>query len=79
MLRLTDIKLPLDHGPDALKSIANDIPTLAYVYAQGDRWTFAANSEGGPFGIGPATLLGMPTSFELDDIMHDAMREKSRQ
>jgi hypothetical protein len=65
------------HG--SLQKVAGDIPTLAYVYAQGDRMTFAANTEGGPFGFGPATLLGMPTSFEIGDIMHDAMREKSRQ
>lgn len=67
-----------DHGPAQLKNLAADMPTLAYVYAQGDRWTFAANTEGGPFGFGPATLVGMPTSFQLNDIMHDAMREKSR-
>jgi hypothetical protein len=66
-----------EHG--SIKNLAADIPTLAYVYAQGDRWTFATNTEGGPFGIGPATLLGMPTSFQLGDIMHDAMRERNRQ
>ncbi len=26
-------------------------PTLAYAYAQGDSITFAANTEGGPFGL----------------------------
>lgn len=65
-------------GHGNLKNLASSIPTLAYVYAQGDRMTFAANTEGGPFGFGPATLLGMPTSFEMSDIMHDAMREKTR-
>jgi len=65
-------------GHGSLKNLAASIPTLAYVYAQGDRMTFATNTEGGPFGFGPATLLGMPTSFEMSDIMHDAMREKKR-
>jgi hypothetical protein len=67
-----------EHGPAQIKNLGADLPTLAYVYAQGDRWTFATNTEGGPFGFGPATLLGMPTSFQLGDIMHDAMREKNR-
>lgn len=66
------------NGPAQIKNLAADMPTLAYVYAQGDRWTFATNTDGGPFGFGPATLLGMPTSFQLNDIMHDAMREKNR-
>ena len=40
----------------ALSSLANTAPTLAYAYAQNDRITFAADTEGGPFGLSPATL-----------------------
>ena len=42
---------------------ANAPPTLAYAYAQGDRITLAANTEGGAFGLSPASLIGLPHSF----------------
>jgi hypothetical protein len=51
-------------------------PTLAYAYAQVDSITFAANTEGGPFGIGPATLLGMPNALEMQSIIHHGMGGK---
>jgi hypothetical protein len=65
----------LPSGPQkAVEAIAADMkPTLAYAYAQGDSITFAANSEGGPFGIGPATLLGMPSSLEMQSIIQRGM------
>lgn len=65
----------LPSGPQqALKSIASDMPpTLAYAYAQGDTITFMANTEGGPFGIGPATLLGMPNALEMQHIIGRGM------
>jgi hypothetical protein len=44
-------------------------PTLFYAYAYGDRIEFAANTEGGPFGLSPAMLLGMPNAFELEHIL----------
>ena len=44
-------------------------PTLAYAYAKGDSITFAANTEGGPFGLSPATLLGVPNSLEMQHIL----------
>ena len=53
---------------------ANMQPTLAYAYAFGDRIEFAANTEGGPFGLSPATLLGMPNAFELQHILDQGMR-----
>jgi hypothetical protein len=68
-------KLP-EHDREAWKAIAETAPTLAYAYAQGDRITFAANTEGGPFGLSPASLLGMPNSFRLQHIMQEGMREK---
>ena len=51
-------------------------PTLAYAYAFGDRIEFASNTEGGPFGLSPATLLGMPNAFELEHILGQGMRQK---
>jgi hypothetical protein len=68
----------LPSGPqEAIKSIASDMaPTLAYAYAQGDSITFMANSEGGPFGLSPATLLGMPNSLEMQHIIQRGMGNK---
>jgi hypothetical protein len=65
-------------GPqEAMKAIASQMkPTLAYAYAQGDTITFAANTEGGPFGLGPATLLGMPNALEMQSIIHRGMETK---
>jgi len=60
----------------ALKAMAADMPpTLAYAYAQGDSITFAANTEGGPFGLSPATLLGAPNSLEMQHILQQGMRK----
>ena len=57
----------------AIKAMAADMPpTLAYAYAQGDSITSAANTEGGPFGFSPATLLGMPRALEIQHILHEA-------
>jgi hypothetical protein len=53
---------------------ANLQPTLAYAYAFGDRIEFATNTEGGPFGLSPATLLGMPNAFELQHVLQQGMR-----
>ena len=62
----------------ALGSIdANAPPTLAYAYAQGDRITLAANTEGGAFGLSPASLIGLPNSFEMQHILMNAMGEKN--
>lgn len=54
---------------------ANMQPTLAYAYAFGDRIEVAANTEGGPFGLSPATLLGMPNAFELHHILEQGMKK----
>jgi ferric-dicitrate binding protein FerR (iron transport regulator) len=51
----------------------NAPPTLAYAYAQGDRITLATNTEGGAFGLSPASLLGMPNSFQMQHILMNAM------
>jgi hypothetical protein len=72
--------------PDSVKSdeqqkaiatmAANMQPTLAYAYAFGDRIEFASNTDGGPFGLSPATLLGMPNAFELQHILGQGMSGK---
>jgi hypothetical protein len=54
----------------------NAPPTLAYAYSQGDRITIGADTEGGAFGLSPASLIGMPHSFQMQDILMNAMREK---
>jgi hypothetical protein len=62
----------------ALAAFAADAPpTLAYAYAQGDRITIAANTEGGPFGLGPASILGLPNSFAMQNILMQAMNGKA--
>jgi hypothetical protein len=60
----------------AIKTMAaNMAPTLAYAYAQGDSITFAANTEGGPFGLSPATLFGMPNSLEIQHVLQQGMHK----
>ncbi len=61
----------------ALKAMAADMPpTLAYAYAQGDSISFAANTDGGPFGLSPATLLGVPNALEMQSIIQRSMGKK---
>ncbi len=60
----------------AIRATADAPPTLAYAYAQGDRIIFAADSEGGPFGLSPASLMGLPNSFEVQHILGQAMHGK---
>lgn len=68
----------LPSGPqEAVKAITADMkPTLAYAYAQDGSITFAANTEGGPFGFGPGTLLGMPNALEMQSIIDHGMKNK---
>jgi hypothetical protein len=62
---------------EAVKAMAANMPpTLAYAYANGDSITFAANTEGGPFGLSPATLLGMPNALEMQNIIQHGMGGK---
>lgn len=69
-----------ENGLGSLASIdSNAPPTLAYAYAQGDRITLAANTDGGPFGLSPANLIGMPNSFEMQHILMNAMGDKDVQ
>ena len=69
-----------EHAPESqrgkLAAAAGMSPTLAYAYAQGDRITLAANTEGGPFGLSPDSLLGLPNAFAMQNILMNAMGEK---
>jgi hypothetical protein len=70
-------KLPKEQA-EAIKNMAADMPpTLAYAYAHGDSITFAANTEGGPFGLSPASLLGMPNALEIQHILSKGMGRKN--
>ncbi len=70
-------KLPREQA-EVIKNMAADMPpTLAYAYARGDSITFAANTEGGPFGLSPASLLGMPNALEIQHILSQGMKGKS--
>lgn len=72
-----------EHAPESqrgkLAAAAEMPPTLAYAYAQGDRITLAANTEGGPFGLSPDSLLGLPNAFAMQNILTNAMGEKDEQ
>jgi len=48
-------------------------PMLAYAYAQGDHISFALNGEEGPIGLKPSSLIGMPGSFGLRNIVEHAV------
>lgn len=66
-------KLP--SGPSrALAMAATMEPTLLYAYAYGDHIEVAANTDGGPFGLSPASLLGMPNAFELHHVLENGMK-----
>jgi FecR protein/Putative zinc-finger len=66
-----------DQQRQKLASIdVNAPPTLVYAYALGDRITVSANTEGGAFGLSPASLIGLPNSFEMQHILMNAMDDK---
>jgi hypothetical protein len=67
---------------DAQKLASIDVnapPTLAYAYSQGDRITIATNTEGGAFGLSPASLIGLPNSFQMQHILMNALGDKDVQ
>jgi hypothetical protein len=71
----TASKLPQEQQ-QAIKSMASGLPpTLAYAYAENGSITFAANTEGGPFGLSPATLLGVPNALEIQHILQQGMKK----
>ncbi|MDT4966267.1 MAG: hypothetical protein QOJ64_1004 [Acidobacteriota bacterium] len=60
----------------AMRAAMEAPPTLAYAYAQGDRIIFASDSAGGPFGLSPVSLMGLPNSFEMQHVFDQAMHGK---
>jgi hypothetical protein len=67
-------------GPQkAIAMAATMEPTLLYAYAYGDHIEVAANTDGGPFGLSPATLLGMPNAFELHHVLEQGIKSDSAQ
>jgi hypothetical protein len=63
-------------GPQKAMTMAAMMePTLAYAYAYGDHIEVAANTEGGPFGLSPATFLGMPNAFELHNVLENGVKK----
>jgi hypothetical protein len=74
--QLANSKMPAGPQKAITAMAAASEPTLAYAYAYGDHIEFAANTEGGPFGLSPATLLGMPNAFELHSILEHGMKGK---
>ena len=66
-------------GPkNAIAMAATMEPTLAYAYAYGDHIEIATNTDGGPFGLSPATLLGMPSAFELHSILEQGIKSSGK-
>jgi hypothetical protein len=76
--QLANTAQQLPQGPQAaVKAMAAEMaPTLAYAYAQGDSITFAANTDGGPFGLSPATIFGMPNALEMQSIISRSMHNQ---
>lgn len=50
-------------------------PALAYARANGDSIVFAAPTKGGPFGVSPSTLLGLPGGIGLQNVLEQATGE----
>lgn len=68
-----------DEKKKAIAAMAGNMqPTLAYAYAYGDHIEFASNTEGGPFGLSPASLLGMPNAFELQHLLENGLRAQPK-
>ena len=64
----------LPEGQGAEPQVTSRGPVLAYAYAQGDRISFALNGEDGPVGLKPSSLIGMPGSFGLRNIIEHSVR-----
>lgn len=74
---LTTLLSPVAEEMNAEGRVLADLaPTLVAAYAYKDRVVVAANTEGGPFGLNPAMLFGMPGSASLQKMMRGATRQK---
>ena len=67
----------LPQGPQqAVKAMAAEMSPdviLAYAYAQGDSITFAANTEGGPFGLGQGYSSRLTNALQMQSIIQHGM------
>lgn len=59
-----------------LASMAEALPTLAFAYAREDRIEFGTTGSGGPFGLSPASMLGVPGSIGLQQLVEKAIGDK---
>jgi hypothetical protein len=59
-------------GQNVLQKLATDKAGLAYVYSLGDRMVLSLNTEDGPVGLTPSSLLGMGGGFGLGEILKHA-------
>jgi ferric-dicitrate binding protein FerR (iron transport regulator) len=60
-------------GQGVLKKLANNKAGLGYAYAFGDRMILSLNTEDGPVGLTPSSLLGMPGGFGLRQIFKEVV------
>jgi hypothetical protein len=63
-------------GQQALKTLADSAPTLAYAYAYGDRIVMSLNTEDGASILNPASWLGLPGSFALQGMLEEASKQE---
>ena len=57
------------HGKGMLQKLAGNKAGLAYVYSLGDRMVLSLNTEDGPVGMTPSSLLGMGGGFGFGEIL----------
>jgi hypothetical protein len=67
-------KLPAAEGSDLAAMISENVPTLAFAYARENRIEFGTTGSGGPFGLSPSTLLGVPGSMGLQKIFERSVK-----
>lgn len=72
--KMANAKIPSGPQKTIAAVAATMEPTLAYAYAYGDHIEVATNTDGAPFGLGPASLLGMPNAFQLHHILEQGMK-----
>lgn len=63
-------------GQQALQTLANSAPTLAYAYAYGDRIMVSLNLQDGASILNPASWLGLPGSSALQGVLEGAAKEE---
>lgn len=62
----------------SLTSLTDVSPTLAYAYAQNDQIVVSANTDRGPLGLNPGSLLGATGAFGLRNVLTEAARDDQK-